>query len=148
MDSMTKIGSLPNGTKVIFYGLETTYKDVVVLHSNPSGAAVKGMHRESESDAWKPLGANHTVSNETDVLIDNGSTIEAPAEETPEVIKPKNTKTTLALPEGEWTIKQLAALNDISPANAYIRLHNHGGFRIVGKRSGGRGKPTIIYTKE
>lgn len=133
------IGSLPNGTKVTIRGLATVFRNVEVQRANACGTSIKGM--VCSDGNWHPI-QDFTISNSTPVDIRND-------EEAAPVVEGKTERKTLKgefkYPEGEFDMQQLAELNNITPANAYAKLHAENKCEVVREITGGRGRAKKIY---
>jgi hypothetical protein len=151
------IGSIQDGCFVqpASVALRETIKDMTVVRVTDCSVLVTGMRRDSTADTWKAF--RDYVANSMEVVFMSQKAeaavikIDSNESEGPKKRgRKKDRRVEIKFPD-RFTIPELAVLNSVSKATAYIETQAQIKLNLIeikDKVVGGRGKPKIVYGKK
>jgi len=154
-----QLQNLNEGDRFEIPSVQDTMKNLVVLRNSQCSVLVRGEKRDSVNDSWTNF--RYSLAPTTNVIfvgksnfkVQDGQIVEImnTQEETVKVKgrrgRPKKSLD-LKLPEGEWTVTDVASLNGCEKYDVtnYIKKYINSRIREVGTRKGlGKGKPSKVY---
>lgn len=154
-----QLQNLNEGDRFEIPSTKDTMKNMVVLRNSQCSVLVRGEKRDEINKPWHQF--RHALSPTTNVIfmghstfkIENGEIVENMNTEE-QTVKVKNGRgrpkksIDLKLPQGEWTVTEVAALNGCEKhdVSSYIKKYINIRIREVGTRKGlGKGKPSKVY---